>query len=148
VKVILIDDVNKLGKKGDLVEVSDGYARNFLFKKKLATEGTPGKVKEWEDRQESKKNRETKLEAVAIETKKKIGGKKISVKMSAGEEGRLFGSVTSAQVASALGAQLSVKVDKKEIRLDEQIKQIGLYPVKVRLFTGVEAELTLSVEAE
>jgi large subunit ribosomal protein L9 len=148
VKVILTQDVSKLGSKGDLVEVADGYARNFLFKKNLAVEGTQGKVREWEDQQKAKKNREAKLEARAIEVKKKIGGKKVTVKMSSGEEGKLFGSVTSQQISSALASQLSVEVDKKEIKLDEQIKQLGLYPFKVRLYSGVEAELTLSVEAE
>jgi large subunit ribosomal protein L9 len=147
-KVILIEDVNKLGVKGELVEVSDGYARNFLFKKKLALEGTPARVKEWEDQQRARKNREAKLEAAAVEAKKKIGGKMVTVKMSAGEEGRLFGSVTSTQVAAAILSQLSAEVDKKDIRLDEQIKQLGKHQFKVRLYSGVEADMTLSVEAE
>jgi large subunit ribosomal protein L9 len=147
VKVILIQDVNKLGSKGDLLEVAEGYGRNFLLKKKLAVEGTEGKVREWEDQQKAKKNREIRLQAAAIEIKKKIGGKMVKVAMSSGEEGRLFGSVTSQQVASALSSQLAVEVDKKEIKLDEQIKQLGRYPFKVRLYAGVEAEMTLSVEA-
>lgn len=147
-KVILTQDVNKVGRKGDLVEVSDGYARNFLFKKNLALEGTPVKVREWEDQQRAKKAREAKAEQHAVEAKKKIGGKKVSVKMSSGEEGKLFGSVTSQQVASAVEAQLSVVVDKKDIKLDETIKQLGTYPFRIRLYAGVEAEMTLSVEAE
>jgi large subunit ribosomal protein L9 len=147
VKVILIQDVNKLGSKGDLLEVSEGYGRNFLLKKKLAVEGTEGKVKEWEERQKAKENREARQRANAVEVKKKIGGKMVTVKMSSGEEGRLFGSVTSQQVASALSAQLAVDVDKREIKMDEQIKQLGRYPFKVRLHAGVEAEMTLSVEA-
>ncbi|MDR1515735.1 MAG: 50S ribosomal protein L9 [Synergistaceae bacterium] len=146
-KVILIQDVNKLGSKGDLLEVSEGYGRNFLLKKKLAVEGTEGKVKEWEERQKAKENREARQRANAVEVKKKIGGKMVTVKMSSGEEGRLFGSVTSQQVASALSAQLAVDVDKREIKMDEQIKQLGRYPFKVRLHAGVEAEMTLSVEA-
>jgi large subunit ribosomal protein L9 len=148
VKVILTQDVNKVGAKGDLVEVADGYARNFLFKKNLAVEGTQGRVKEWEDQQKSRKNRDARLLAEAVETKKKIGGKMVRVRMSSGEEGRLFGSVTSQQIAAALVSQLSVEVDKKEIKLDEQIKQLGMFPFRIRLFTGVEAELTLCVEAE
>lgn len=147
-KVILTQDVNKLGRKGDMVEVSDGYARNFLFKKNRALEGTPGKLKEWEEQQKAKKNREAKLEKNAIEIKKKIGGKRVVVKMSAGDEGKLFGSVTSAQIAAALQEQHSVEVDKKDIKLDDQIKQVGMYPFKIRLYTGVEVELTLAVEAE
>ncbi|MDR1885255.1 MAG: 50S ribosomal protein L9 [Synergistaceae bacterium] len=147
-KVILIQDVNKVGGKGDLVEVSDGYARNFLLRKGLAVEGTGGKLKEWEEQQRAKRNREERLGRAAIETKKKIGGKKVRVLMSSGDEGRLFGSVTSAQLASAIAEQHGVEVDKKDIRLDEQIKQLGMYPFRIRLHGGVEVELTLSVEAE
>lgn len=147
-KVILTQDVNKLGMKGDMVEVSDGYARNFLFKKNLAIEGTPGKLKEWEEQQRMKKNREAKLEKNAIEIKKKIGGKKVVVKMSAGDEGKLFGSVTSTQIATAVNEQYTVEVDKKDVKLDETIKQLGTYPFRIKLYTGVEVELTLAVEAE
>lgn len=147
-KVILTDDVHKVGRKGDLVEVSDGYARNFLFKKGLAVEGSGGKLREWEDQQKARKNREAKQEKEAQETKKKIGGKRVVVKMSAGDEGRLFGSVTSQQVAASLSEQLGVSVDKKDIKLDETIKQLGSYPFRIRLYTGVEADLTLAVEAE
>jgi large subunit ribosomal protein L9 len=147
-KVILVQDVNKVGRKGDLIEVSDGYARNFLLKKGLAVEGTEGKVREWEETQKAKKNREARLEKNAAEARKKIGGKRVTVKMNAGEEGRLFGSVTSHQVAEALSAQHGVIVDKKDIKLDEAIKQTGSYPFKVRLHTGVEADLTLEVKAE
>lgn len=146
-KVILIQDVHKLGSKGDLLEVAEGYGRNFLLKKKLAVEGTEGKVKEWEENQKARENREARQRAGALELKKKIGGKMVTVKMSSGEEGRLFGSVTSQQVASALSLQLSADVDKREIKMDEQIKQLGRYPFKVRLYAGVEAEMTLSVEA-
>ena len=146
-KVILIQDVNKLGSKGDLVEVAEGYGRNFLLRKNLAIEGTEGKVREWEEQQSARKNREVRLQASAIEIKKKIGGKMVAVQMNSGEEGRLFGSVTSQQIASALSAKFAVDVDKKEIKLDEQIKQLGRYPFKVRLYAGVEAEMTLSVEA-
>jgi large subunit ribosomal protein L9 len=147
VKVILVQDVNKLGSKGDLVEVAEGYGRNFLLKKKLAVEGTQGKVKEWEEQQKAKENREARQHAQAVEIKKKIGGKMVAVRMSSGDEGRLFGSVTSQQVAMAVCEQLSVEVDKKEIKLDEQIKRLGRYPFKIRLSAGVEAEMTLSVEA-
>lgn len=147
-KVILTQDVNKLGLKGDMVEVSDGYARNFLFKRNLAIEGTPGKLKEWEEQQKAKKNREAKLEKNAVEIKKKIGGKRVAVKMSAGDEGKLFGSVTSAQIAAAVNGQYAVDVDKKDVKVDETIKQLGTYPFRIKLYTGVEVELTLAVEAE
>jgi large subunit ribosomal protein L9 len=147
VKVILTQDVNKVGAKGDLVEVADGFAMNFLFKKGLAVSGAGGKLKEWEESQRAQRNREAKLERNAAEIKKKIGGKKVTVIMNAGEEGRLFGSVTSHQIADALAAQHGVSVDKKDIKLDEPVKQMGLYPFKIKLHTGVEADLTLEVKA-
>jgi large subunit ribosomal protein L9 len=146
-KVILLQDVGKVGAKGDLIEVSDGYARNFLLKKGLATEGTEGRVKEWHENQKARKNREEKLEKAAVEAKKKIGGKRVTVTMNAGEEGRLFGSVTASQVAEALKSQHGVETDKRDIKLDEQIKQVGLYPFKIKLYTGVDAELSLEVKA-
>jgi large subunit ribosomal protein L9 len=146
-KVILTQDVNKVGAKGDLVEVADGYGRNFLIKKGLALEATGGKLREWEENQKSRKSREAKLEQAAIEAKKKIGGKRVTVSMNAGEEGRLFGSVTTGQIAEALKAQHGVEIDKHDIKLEEQVKQVGMYPFKIRLHTGVEAELTLEVKA-
>ena len=145
-KVILTQDVNKVGAKGDMVEVSDGYGRNFLIKKGLALEGTAGRLREWEENQKSKKNRETKLEEAAIETKKKIGGKRVTISMNAGEEGRLFGSVTTSQIAEALRAQHGVETDKHNIKMEEPVKQVGMYPFKIRLHTGVEVELTLEVK--
>jgi len=147
-KVILLQDVSKVGSKGDMVEVSDGYGRNFLIKKGLATEGTEGKLREWEENQKSRKNKEAKLEREALEAKKKIGGKRVTVLANAGEEGRLFGSVTTSQVAEALKAQHDVAIDRHDVKLDEQIKQVGMYPFRIRLYTGVEAELTLEVRAE
>jgi large subunit ribosomal protein L9 len=147
-KVILIQDVSKVGNKGDLVEVSDGYARNFLFKKGLAVEGIGGRLKEWEEQQRTKRGREVKLEKTAIDIKKRLGGKRVLIKMSSGGEGRLFGSVTSAHLASAVFEQYGVEIDKKDVRLEEQVKQLGIYPFKVKLHGGMDVELSLIVEAE
>jgi large subunit ribosomal protein L9 len=148
VKVILTQDVSKVGAKGDLLDVSDGYGRNFLVRKGLAIEATEGRVKEWEAAQRAREKRELKQEQTAIEVRKKIGGKRVAIVMNAGEEGRLFGSVTSHQIADALCSQYGVEIDKKDVRLDEPIRQTGLYSFKVRLHTGVEAELALEVKAE
>lgn len=147
-KVILTDDVHKLGRKGEMTEVSDGYARNFLFKKGLAVEATASKIKEWEQQQQAKKNRDAKMAQEAAEIKKKIGGKRVVVKMPCGDEGRLFGSVTSAQIAQALSEQYGISVDKRDIKVDDAIKQLGTYPIRIRLYTGIEADLTMAVEAE
>ncbi|HOU32381.1 MAG TPA: 50S ribosomal protein L9 [Synergistaceae bacterium] len=147
-KVILKQDVAKLGKKGDLVEVSDGYARNFLFPRQLAEEGTAGKVKDWENQEDTKRAKAEKAEQHAREVGRHLQGKRVVVKASAGDAGKLFGSVTSAQVAEAIATQLGAKVDKKDLRLPEALRSVGVYPVTVRLHAGVETSLTVSVEAE
>ena len=95
-KVILKQDVAKVGKKGDLVEVSDGYGRNFLVGRGLGEEATPGRLREYQEFQKTQKARDDKRQKSAEEMKKKLGGKLVSVKVSAGEGGKLFGSVTSA----------------------------------------------------
>ncbi|MDR3164502.1 MAG: 50S ribosomal protein L9 [Synergistaceae bacterium] len=146
-KVILLQDVSKVGVKGDLVEVSDGYGRNFLIKKGLAAEGTEGRVKEWEEKQKIRQNREAKLEKSAIEIKKKIGGKRVTVLVNTGEEGRLFGSVTTSQIAEVLKQQHGVEVDKHDIKLDETVKNVGVYPFKIKLYPGIETSLTVEVKA-
>lgn len=147
-KVILKQDVAKVGKKGDLVEVSDGYGRNFLVGRGLGEEATPGRLREYQEFQKTQKARDDKRQKAAEDTKKKLGGKLVSVKVSAGEGGKLFGSVTSAQVAEALSAQFMVNIDKKDIKLDESIKQAGSYTFRIKLYPGIEAEMTLKVETE
>ena len=147
-KVILKQDVAKVGKKGDLVEVSDGYGRNFLVGRGLGEEATPGRLREYQEFQKTQKARDDKRQKSAEEMKKKLGGKLVSVKVSAGDGGKLFGSVTSAQVAEALSAQFGAGIDKKDIKLDESIKQAGSYAFRIKLYPGVEAEMTLKVESE
>ncbi len=147
-KVILKQDVSKLGMAGELVEISDGYARNYLFPRGLAEEATPERMKEWRDREASKKKRELRLENEAREQQKRLSGKAVRVKASIGEKGRLFGSVTAAAVAEGISSQLSVTVDKKQLRMPESVKQEGSYPFSLRLYPGIEVEMTLIVEGE
>lgn len=147
-KVILKQDVAKVGKKGELIEVSDGYGRNFLVGRGLADEATPGKIRDYQEQQKTQKAKDDKRQKQAEDVRKKLGGKLVSVKVSAGDGGRLFGSVTSAQIAEALMAQFSCAVDKKDIKLDDAIKQAGTFPFKIKLYPGIEAEMTLKVEAE
>ncbi|MBQ9881753.1 MAG: 50S ribosomal protein L9 [Synergistes sp.] len=147
-KVILKQDVAKVGKKGDMIEVSDGYGRNYLIGRGLAEEGTPGKVREYHELQKTQKSRDEKLRKAAEELKKKLSGKMVSVRASAGDGGKLFGSVTSAQVADALSAQYGAAIDKKDIRLDDTIKQVGSYAFKIKLYPGIDADMTLKVETE
>jgi large subunit ribosomal protein L9 len=146
-KVILLQDVDKVGVKGDLAEVSDGYGRNFLIKKGMASEGTEGRVREWEENQKVRKNREAKQERSAVETRKKIGGKRVTVLVNAGEDGRMFGSVTTGQIAGAIKGQLGIDIDKHDIKLGETVKNIGVYPFKIRLYAGIETSLSVEVKA-
>jgi len=148
VKVILKQDVNKLGRKGELLEVADGYGRNYLIARGLAEESTGGRLRELEEKKKAQRAKEDKKLTSAREAKKKLGGKIVIVRVNAGDGGKLFGSVTTTQIAEAALAQYGVSVDKKDIKLDSSVKQTGDYPVRVKLYTGVEAELTLRVEAQ
>lgn len=147
-KVILTKDVNKIGRKGELLEVSDGYGRNYLIARGFAEEATEGKLRELAEKKKTQKVKEDKKLTSAQETKKKIGGKTVTIKVNAGEGGKLFGSVTTAQIAEAVATQYGTAVDKKDVKLEEAVKQAGNYPVKIKLHAGVEAELTLKVEAQ
>ena len=145
-KVILKSDVNKLGKAGALLEVSDGYARNFLLPKNLAIEATPGKITEWNAEQASMKAKDAKLHAEAVELQKKLQGKAVNVSGKAGENGKLFGSITAVQIAEALEAQHGLKdFDKRDIKLDETVKQPGQFKFSLKLYPGVQADMILVV---
>ncbi|MGE5677207.1 MAG: 50S ribosomal protein L9, partial [Pseudomonadota bacterium] len=104
-KVVLLQDVKDLGKKGELVSASDGYARNFLFPRKLAVEATEGRLKEIEDKKSSEKNRKEKELAAAKELAEKLGKLEVNFKTKAGENGKLFGSITGKDIAEAIKAQ-------------------------------------------
>jgi len=145
-KVILLKDVNKLGKSGDKIEVADGYARNYLIARGLALEATSGLIAEVDSRKASEKAKETKQKKEAEEIKKQIQGKLVSIRVNAGESGKLFGSVTSAQVADALKTLHKVDIDKRSIKLPEAIKHAGEYPVTIHLYREIDANMTLLVE--
>ena len=147
-QVILKKDVNKIGKAGELLEVSDGYARNFLIPRGLADEATEGRIADLNTRQQNRKVKEDKEKQAAEERKKLLQDKDIRVVASAGESGKLFGSVTTAQIAEALAAQYTVKVDKRDIKLAEPVKQPGNHAVSIRLHSGVQADMKLVVEAQ
>lgn len=147
-KVILLQDVKGTGKKNQLVNVSDGYARNFLFTKKLAVEATVDnlqKLKEFNASQDLKKQREIEN---AKELAKKIETIKISVKVKSGDTGKIFGEVTSANISDELKKQHNIDVDKKRILLEEPIKILGAYTVNIKLYEGINAKLKVNVEKE
>ncbi|MCF7936848.1 MAG: 50S ribosomal protein L9 [Synergistales bacterium] len=147
-KIILKDDVNNVGKAGDLAEVADGYARNFLIPRGLAEQATQGRLKSWKQEQKVRERREQKAREAAEAQQKKLQGRQVRVKVNTGEAGKLFGSVTASDLAEAIEKQIKQKVDRREIQLSEPIKELGVFPFAVRLYPGVEAELTASVESE
>lgn len=144
-KVILLQDVPGTGKKSQVVNVSDGYARNYLFPRKWAMEATPGAVKEVERRQEKERAEEAARVKEAEELSRRINGKTIEIRAKSGEKGRLYGSVTGQEVADALNAQHQVEVDKRKIGLSEPIRNLGEVMAVISLYAGVKAEMTVKV---
>lgn len=144
-KVILLADVKGTGKKQDIVNVSDGYARNFLFPKKLAMEATPGASKEIERKQAAERQREIERRAAAEKKAASLRGKVITVVAKCGAQGRLYGSVTGQEIAAALNAQHGVEVDKRKIDLSDPIRTVGETEVIVKLYPEVSAKMTVRV---
>lgn len=148
-KVILLSDVKGTGKKGDVVEVSDGYARNMLFKKKLAKEATAVEINSLENKKRAEEfHRAEELKRLTA-LAKEINGKEIVclVKTGGGEENKIFGSVTNEMIAAAL-IKVGYEVDKKKIDVPVPIKKLGVYDVAVKLVSGVPCKIKLKVEKE
>ncbi|MCQ2506617.1 MAG: 50S ribosomal protein L9 [Lachnospiraceae bacterium] len=146
-EIILLEDVKSLGKKDEIVKVSDGYARNFILPKKLGVEKTPKTVKELEERKalEAKRLKEILDEAKALGAKLKE--QKVYVKIKGGENGKIFGSVSSKEIAVALKEQTGVEVDKKKLVVADPIKNFGVYNVPIKLHPQVTVEISVHVEA-
>lgn len=147
-KVVLLQDVKKMGKKGDVVEVSDGYGRNVLIRKGLGVEGTKANLNTAAQRQESKvfKDQVAADEAVIMAAQlKKV---KVVIKVQCGEDGRIFGSVTGKDISEALEKQYKFKLEKKNIRLRSPIKTLGEYDVEVWVHQQVTSTVHVSVVAE
>lgn len=143
-EVILKADVKGLGKKGKKVKASDGYARNFLFPKGLAVEANAQSLTELRNREQSNQHKLDMEIAAANDSKAKINGKTIKLTAKAGTNGRLFGSVTSKDVAAEIKKQYAVDVDKRKITMDD-IKAFGSYKIDVKLYQNISAEMTVSV---
>ena len=139
-KVILAQDVRSLGKVGDLVKVSDGYARNFLIPRRLAMMATEKRVKEFKHLQGVAEAKKKKAVAGAKKIADKISGYTVTIKSQAGENDKLFGSVTNSDIARELD-KAGFKVERRDIHIEEPIKVLGQYRVKVKITTGVEAEV-------
>ena len=147
-KVILLNDVKALGKKGELKEVTDGYARNFLFPQKLAVEATPGNLKKLEEEQERRERKQAKDEATARELAAQLDGLTLTFQTKAGEGGKLFGSITGKDIVDQIHQQTKLELDKKQLNLPEPIKAMGEHDVTVHLYRGVTATLKIRVTAE
>ena len=130
-KVVLLKDVKNVGKRDDILTVSDGYARNFLFPQKLAAEATPGALKEIQRKRAAQDAREAEMLAEAKEKAASLKDKIIDLAVKCGDKGRLYGSVTSAEVAEALEKQHGVKVDKRKIDIGDPIREIGMRTISV-----------------
>lgn len=146
-QVILNQDVKGTGKKGDLVNVSDGFARNFLFPKNLAKPATKENINVMKGQQESREYRKKVELEEANETAKKLSEIKVTLKAKAGENGKLFGSITSKDVSEALTQQHHIKIDKKKFVMNDGIKSLGTTEVEIKVYTGVNAKLKVEVSA-
>ncbi len=144
-KVILKADVKGSGKAGELVSVSDGYARNYLLPRGLAVEANASAMSELRAREESARHREAVERQNAMDAAKTLAGRIVRVTAKAGTAGRLFGKVTSKEIAAALGGQFGVQIDKRKIVLDGDIKNFGTYPVEIKLYPGITTKLSVAV---
>jgi large subunit ribosomal protein L9 len=146
-KVVLRSDVDQVGKKGDIVDVADGYARNFLVPKGLAFRATAGAEKQAGSMRRSRDLRDAQDRGAAEEVAKALVPRVITIEARAGTEGRLFGSVTTHDVAEAVAAQTGIELDRRKLHLDEPIKSLGTHLVPAKLHTSVEFPITVEVVA-
>ena len=145
-KVVLLKDVKNMGKRDDILNVSDGYARNFLFPQKLAAEATPGTLKEIERKRAAQDAREAELKAEAQAKAELLKNKVIVLQVKCGEKGRLYGSVTAQEVADALEQQHGIKADKRKIDIGDPIREVGIREISVWLYSGITTKMKLDVQ--
>jgi len=147
-KVILLQDVKPHGKKGDMVEINDGYARNYILPKKLGVEANSANVNDLKLQKANQEKIAAKQLADAKELAEKLEKLKVDMKIKTGEGGRTFGSITAKEIAEALKKQPGIDIDKKKIVMKDAIKSVGSFSVNVKLHTQVNAELSISVDSE
>lgn len=144
-KVILLQDVKKIGSKGDVLNVAEGYARNFLFPRKLAVEATEGHLKELSQKKASEEKKKLQILEEARQLGVKLEALNIKITTKVGEGGRLFGSITSKDIADSLKAQHKIDIDKKKIVLENPFKSLGTYTVTIKLHPEVQANVKVQV---
>ena len=147
-EVLLLQDVDRLGSAGDIKRVADGYARNYLFPKELAVLATPGAIKQAKLRREAEARRQARELSEAQALAQALDGQVVTFQARAGESDRLYGSITSANIAEALEAQIGQPVDRRKIELEEPLKELGTHAVTIRLAAGAEAKVTVVIERE
>ena len=145
-KIILQKPVDKLGAPGDIVEVADGYARNYLMPRGMAVKATKGGVRHVESLKRAHASRTNKAKAEAEQVASRLIGTPIKISAHAGEEGRLFGSVTVSDIADAIGTQAGIRVDRHDVHVDEPIRSVGTHEVRVHLFAEVDPVISVEVE--
>lgn len=147
-KVILLQDVKSLGKKGELVNASDGYARNYLIPKKLAKQANSQAMNEYKNAEDSKNYKIATQKAQANHNKQVIDGKTLVIKAKAGDSGRLFGSITAKEIANLIKEKYDISVDKRKVVLSSDIKAHGVYSAEVKFYTGISATVKIDVQDE
>lgn len=145
-KIILLQDEKKLGKKGEIIEASEGYARNYILPKKIGVEATPKNLNDLKLQKANEKKVADELLAKAQELAGKLEDKIVSVKMKAGEGGKTFGAISTKEIAAALQTQHGIEIDKKKIQLTDSIKTLGSFQVSVKLHPQVTGTFTVKVE--
>ena len=148
VKVILKENIKGVGKKDEIINASDGYARNYLFPKKLAVEATKENLGKLESKNEANKFKKQNEKNDAIEVANKLKELVLTIKVKAGENGKIFGGVTSKEISENLKEQYKIEIDKKKIEVKETIKSIGRFTINIKLYEGVNAKLTVNIIAE
>lgn len=143
-KVILLQDVKKLGKKGDVIEASDGYARNYLFPRKLAQEGTANELHVLNAKKENERRKKLAELEAAQKLASELKGKEVTINAKAGDGGRLFGAITNKDIAEAINAKYNLSVDKKKVVVDN-IKVAGGYDVEVKLYPEVSTKMKVII---
>jgi len=145
--VILTQDVKALGKKGELVAVNEGYARNYLIPKGLATIATKGVIAQLNEKKEAEKKAEARALKKALDLANTLKGSTVTIEVKAGEKGKIFGSITANDVATAINKQFDLKIDKKKVQL-ETIKELGTFDVKLKLYPEVSTIIKVNVKAQ
>lgn len=147
-KVILLDNIKGVGKKDEIINASDGYARNFLFPKKLAVEANNENMSKLKTKKQSEQYKKDVNKENAEKIAKKLDDITLTIKVKAGENGKIFGGVTSKEISEELKKQYKIDIDKKKIILNENIKNLGSFDISMKLFEGVTGKLKVKVISE